>query len=171
MHTPKIRCSIFSTTVHAPYFCFDIIDGTLAFLSLIIPGGLKKKINKTLSYNSDCLAVVTRLLFNALDALWLWHWRKRFVIVVYFKMTPQRDNRVRISALLRAVHKVSEAANLAGVSRITVYAIKKCMDGGEGANRRVGSSGTTVTIYNSLSTTVTKQICSCTFLSRLIETF
>ena len=55
--------------------------------------------------------------------LWLLHRRKRFVIVVYFKMAPQGDNRVKVSALLHAIHKVSEVANLAGVSRTTVLAI------------------------------------------------
>ena len=34
---------------------------------------------------------------------------------------------------------MSEVANLAGVSRTTVYAIKKRMDGGKGVNRRAGS--------------------------------
>ena len=43
--------------------------------------------------------------------------RKRFVIVLYFKRTPQRDNRVKVSALLWAGHKASEAANLVRVSR------------------------------------------------------
>ena len=32
------------------------------------------------------MAVVIRLLFNPPDALWLWHERKTFIIVVYFKM-------------------------------------------------------------------------------------
>ena len=62
-----------------------------------------------------------------------------FVIVVYFKMAVQRDNRVKVSALLRAGHKVSEAANLVGVSRTIVYSIKKRMGDGEGVNRRAGS--------------------------------
>ena len=56
-------------------------------------------------------------------------------------MTPQRDNRVKVSALLRAGHKVSEVANLA---RTTVYAIKKLMGVGEGVNRRAGSGRKTV---------------------------
>ena len=43
-------------------------------------------------------------------------------------MVPQRDNRVKVSALLRAGHKVCQVANLAGVSRTTVYAINKRMD-------------------------------------------
>ena len=39
---------------------------------------------------------------------------------------------MKVSALLRAEHKVSEVANLVGVSRIIIiYAIKKCMDDGE----------------------------------------
>ena len=49
-------------------------------------------------------------------------------------MDPQRDNRVKVSALLRAGVKVSEAANLVGVSRTIVYLIKKRMDDGEGIN-------------------------------------
>ena len=61
--------------------------------------------------------------------------KKRFVIVGYFKMAPQTDNRVKVSALLRAGHKVGEVANLVGVSRTTVYVIKKHVDGGEGVNR------------------------------------
>ena len=58
--------------------------------------------NNTFSYNSGCLAVIIRLLFNPSDGLWLWHRRKRFVTVVYFKMVPQRNNRVKVSAVLSA---------------------------------------------------------------------
>ena len=58
---------------------------------------------------------------------------------MYLKIAPQRDSRVKVSALFRAGHKVSEVANLVGVSRTTVYAIKKHMDDGEGVNRRAGS--------------------------------
>ena len=65
--------------------------------------------------------------------------KDRFVIVVYFKMTPQRNNRVKVSALLRTGHKVNEVAYLIRVSRPTVYAIKKRMDDGEGVNRRADS--------------------------------
>ena len=49
-------------------------------------------------------------------------------------MAPQRDNRVKVSALLRAGHKVSEVANLVEMSRTTVYALKKRVD--EGVTRR-----------------------------------
>ena len=77
---------------------------------------------------------------------------KGFVIVVYFKMAPQRESRVKVSVLLRARHKVSEVANLVGVPRPTVYTSKKRMDDGERVNRRVGSCRKTVTIHNSLST-------------------
>ena len=56
-----------------------------------VPGG-QKNLKKTLSYHSDYLAVIVRLLLNSLYALWLWHRRKRFVVVMYFKMEPQRDN-------------------------------------------------------------------------------
>ena len=44
------------------------------------------------------------------------------VIAVNFKMAPQRDNRVKVSVLLCAGHKVREVANFAGVSRTTVLA-------------------------------------------------
>ena len=49
-------------------------------------------------------------------------------------MTPHKDSRVKVSVLLRVRHKVSEVANLVGVSRTTVYAMKKSMDDGEGVN-------------------------------------
>ena len=69
-------------------------------------------------------------------------------------MAPQRDNRAKVSALLREVaqrgHKVSEVANLVGVSRTTVYSIKKHMDDGEGINRRAGSGQKTVVDRDSL---------------------
>ena len=65
-------------------------------------------------------------------------------------MAPQRDNRVEVSALLRAGHKVSEGAKLAGVSRTTVCAIKKSIDDGESVNRRAGSSRKTVVDRDSL---------------------
>ena len=97
----------------------------------------QNKLNKTLNYNSGYLAVIIRFLFNPPDALWLWHRRKRFVIVVYFKKAPQRDNRVKVSAFLRAGHKPCR-------SRTTVYAIKKCMDDGERVNRRADSGWQTV---------------------------
>ena len=79
-----------------------------------------KNLNKTFNYTCGSLAVIIRLLFNARDALWLWHRRKRFVIVVYFKMTRQRDNRVKVSALLRKGHKVSEW-NLARCIKFEIY--------------------------------------------------
>ena len=37
---------------------------------------VRKKLNKTFSYNSGCLAVIIRLLFNSHDGLRLWHRRK-----------------------------------------------------------------------------------------------
>ena len=43
--------------------------------------------------------------------------KKFFFVVVYFKMTAQRDNRVKVSAILRAGHKVSEFANLVGLAQ------------------------------------------------------
>ena len=41
---------------------------------------------------------------------------------------------MKMSALLRVGHKVSEVANLVGVFRTNVYTIKKRMDDGEGVN-------------------------------------
>ena len=102
-------------------------------------GLAEKKMNKTFSYKSGCLAVIIRLLFTRTDALWQWHQRKRIVILVYCKMAQQRENRVKVSALLRAGHKVSEVANLVGVTRTTVYAINKRMGDGESVSSRVGS--------------------------------
>ena len=46
-------------------------------------------------------------------------------------MALQRDNKLKISALLCVEHKVNEVANLGGVSRTTVYMIKKCRNDGE----------------------------------------
>ena len=40
-----------------------------------------KKSNKTFSYYSGCLAVIIKLLFNSLEALRLWHWRKKFALL------------------------------------------------------------------------------------------
>ena len=51
---------------------------------------------------------------------------------------------MKISALLRAGHKTSEVANLVGVSRTAVYAIKKRMDDGKDINRRAGSGRVTI---------------------------
>ena len=48
-----------------------------------------------------------------------------------------RDNRVKVSALLRAGYKVSEVDN-------PVYAIKKRMDDGEGVKERAGNGRKTV---------------------------
>ena len=65
-------------------------------------------------------------------------------------MIPQRGNRVKVSALLRAVHKVSEGENLVGVSRTTVYAIEKRMNDGEEVNRHANSCRKTVVNRDSL---------------------
>ena len=46
------------------------------------------------------------------------------------------DNRVKFSALFSAGHRVSEVANLVGVSCTIGYPIKKLMDNGAGVNRR-----------------------------------
>ena len=65
-------------------------------------------------------------------------------------MIPQRDTRVKDSALHLAGHKVIEVANLDGVSRTTVYMIKKRVNDGEGVNRLAGSSRKTVVDRGSL---------------------
>ena len=65
-------------------------------------------------------------------------------------MAPERDNRVKVSALLRAGHKVSEVAKLVGVSRTTVYANKKHIDDGEGVNRCADSGRKTAVDGDSL---------------------
>ena len=51
---------------------------------------------------------------------------------------------MNVSTLLRAGHKMSEVANLVGVSRTTIYAIKKRMDDGKGVNIRAGRGRKTV---------------------------
>ena len=51
---------------------------------------------------------------------------------------------MEVSAFLIAGHKVREVETLVGVSRTTIYAIKKRMDDGKGANRRTGSGRKTV---------------------------
>ena len=57
---------------------------------------------------------------------------------------------MKVSALLRAGHKVSEVANLVEVSRTTIYAIKKRMDDGKSVKRRAGSGRKTVVDRDSL---------------------
>ena len=59
------------------------------------------------------------LFFNPPDALWLWLRRWRFVIFVYLKMAVQGDNRLKVSALLHAGHKVSEVANLVSLAHLS----------------------------------------------------
>ena len=75
--------------------------------------------------------------------------REKFVIVVYFKMAPQRENRVNFLCFFMRDTKW-EAANLVGVSRTSVYATKKRLDDGEGVNRRAGRGRKTVVDRNSL---------------------
>ena len=76
--------------------------------------------------------------------------RERIIIVVYFTMALQRDNRLKVSALFRARHKVREVTNLVGVSRTTVNTIKKRMDDGKGVKKRAGSGRKTVLDRDSL---------------------
>ena len=59
-------------------------------------------------------------------------------------------SRAGLSALPHAGQKAREVANLVKVSRTTVYAIKKCLDNGEGVNRRAGSGRKTVVDRDSL---------------------
>ena len=59
-------------------------------------------------------------------------------------MASQRDNRVKLCALLHARYIVSEVTNLVEVFRTTVYVIYKRTDDGEGVNRRAGSGRKTV---------------------------
>ena len=65
-------------------------------------------------------------------------------------MAHQRDNRVKVSALLRAGHKESKIAIFVGVSSTTVYAIKKRMDDDDRVDRRAGSGRKTVMDPDSL---------------------
>ena len=93
-----------------------------------IPGE-PKKLNITFSYNFDCLAATIRLLFNPPNPP---DEEKSLLLLCILKWPPQRDNRLEVSSLFHAGHKVSEVATLVGVSRITVCAIKKRIDDGEG---------------------------------------
>ena len=65
-------------------------------------------------------------------------------------MASQRDNRVKVFALLREEQKLSKVADLVGVSLTTVYSIKKLMDDGEGVNRRTSSGRKSVVDRDSL---------------------
>ena len=60
--------------------------------------------------------------FNPPDALWLWQ-RKMFAIVMYFIIAPQRDNQVRVSALLRVGQKMSETTNLVSLAHPSTWSI------------------------------------------------
>ena len=65
-------------------------------------------------------------------------------------MAQKRDNWVKVAALLHVWRKVSDIANLVGMSRTIVYAIKKRKDDGESINRRTGSDPKTVVGRDSL---------------------
>ena len=52
--------------------------------------------------------------------------KKTFVSVLYFKVARQRDNRLKVSALHCAGHKVNEVTNLVGLSRTTVRCQQTC---------------------------------------------
>ena len=82
-------------------------------IEIVMPGG-PKKMNKSLRYNSGCLPVIIRLCLTHSMLCDCYIKEKKVAIVVYLKMIPQRDNSVKVSALLRAGHKVSEVANLVG---------------------------------------------------------
>ena len=78
-------------------------------------------------------------------------------------MAPQKDSRVKPSALLRAGHKLSGVANLVVVSLTTVYAIKNRMDDDEEANRRAGSGRKTAMDRNSLQDVIRRTACGILF--------
>ena len=63
---------------------------------------------------------------------------------MYFKVVPQRDIRVKDSAIFSARHKISQVATLVGLLRTNVYGIKKLMSNGEDVNRRACSGRKTV---------------------------
>ena len=75
---------------------------------------------------------------------------KGLLLLCISKLALQRDNRAKVSALLRARRKVSEVANLFEVSRTTVCVTKKSIDDGKGVNRHAGSSRKAVMDRNSL---------------------
>ncbi len=54
-------------------------------------------------------------------------------------MSKERDNRVEVSALLRAGHTPTEVARLIGVARSTVYLVKSRIESGDGIERKAGS--------------------------------
>ena len=66
-------------------------------------------------------------------------------------MTPQRDNRVKEPALLRAEHNVSKVVNLAGLLCTTVYATKKRLDDGASVNRLAGTIRKSVAVQRQLA--------------------
>ena len=72
------------------------------------------------------------------------------LLLLCISNSSQKDNRVKVSALLRAGHTVSEVASLVGVSRTTDYTIKKRLDDGEGANKHAGSGRKTIVDRDSL---------------------
>ena len=62
--------SSISTCIEKSYYLLIIIVGNLETVpGKSMPGGPKKKLKKKLSYDSGCLAVIIRLLFNLHDAL------------------------------------------------------------------------------------------------------
>ena len=63
--------------------------------------------------------------------------KKRFVILMFFKIAPQRVNRVKYSALLRAGHKVSEVAKLVVLALLSTRSRSAWTT--EGVNKRAGS--------------------------------
>ena len=103
-------------------------------IRVYIPAGPKKN-EQHLYYNSVCLAVTIRLLFNPYDALW--HRRKRFVIIVYFKMAPQGDNRVKVSAFFVQDTKWVRSQALSGC--LAQPSTLSKAHGRQVVNRRAGS--------------------------------
>ena len=115
MGIKQATSQVFIYTSLRPYKC------TCAGFIYIIPGGPKKISTKLLV----TILVAWQLLsgFNITHLMLCDCVNKETVYYCCVSQTPQRDNRVKISALLRAGHEVSEVANLVGVPSTTVYAI------------------------------------------------
>ena len=82
---------------------------------------------------------------------------------MYFKRAPQRDNRVKVSAILRAGHKVSEVAHLVGYLTQPSTQSEKRMDDGEGVNRPAGSGRKTVVDCDRLGDAIRGTDCGMPF--------
>ena len=65
-------------------------------------------------------------------------------------MAPQKDSRMKVSAVLRVGHKVSEVANLSWCLAQSSMRLKKLMDKCEGVDKSAGSGWKTVVDHDSL---------------------